>query len=178
MKRPARLLVPLALFALLAVLLARGLQLNPRELPSPLVGKPVPVLQLTALAGSPLLDVAALRDGRPTLLTVWASWCAPCREEQPVLMALSRQQPSLRLVGLGYKDEPAAARRWLTEVGNPFHAVGLDLQGQAGIELGVYGVPESFLIDGQGRIVFKHVGPLTAAVIETRIVPFLKGLRS
>lgn len=173
--RGLRIWLPLAAFGLLALLLARGLQLNPRELPSPLIGKPVPALTLSALheGGTPLRT--ADWPGRVTLLNVWASWCAPCREEQPALMALARRHPGVRFAGLNYKDDGAAARRWLAQLGDPFAEIGADADGRAGIELGVYGVPETFVVDAQGRILFKHVGPLTDEVIARRIEPLLKG---
>lgn len=169
-----RIWLPLFAFALLALLLARGLQLNPHELPSPLVGKPVPALTLTALhEGGAGLRTDGWR-GRVTLLNVWASWCGPCREEHPQLLALARRHPGVRVAGLNYKDEPQAARRWLAQLGDPFAEIGADLDGRAGIELGVYGVPETFVVDAQGRILFKHVGPLTDEVIARRIEPLLK----
>lgn len=170
-----RIWLPLAGFVLLAVLLARGLQLNPRELPSPLVGKPVPALTLPSLLeGRAGLRTAAWA-GRVTLLNVWASWCAPCREEHPLLLALARRHPGVRIAGLNYKDDALAARRWLAQLGDPFAEIGADADGRAGIELGVYGVPETFVIDARGQVVFKHVGPLTDELISRRIEPLLKG---
>lgn len=165
--------IPLLLFGLLAVFLARGLQLNPREIPSPLIGKPVPAFELPALQeGQPALTAAALR-GRVTVLNVWASWCGPCIEEHPLLVDLARRHPGLNLVGLNYKDDPAQARAWLMKWKDPFTAIGADTKGRAGLDLGVYGVPETFVVDAQGVIRFKHVGPLTAEVLRQKIEPLL-----
>lgn len=169
----ARVWLPLLAFVALALLLARGLQLNPHELPSPLVGRPVPALQLAALnpGGAPF-DTHAWA-GRVTVLSVWASWCAPCREEHPRLVALARRHPGVRFAGLNYKDEAGAARRWLQQLGDPFAEVGADTDGRAGIELGVYGVPETFVIDAAGRVAYKHVGPLTDEALARHIEPLL-----
>lgn len=173
----ARVWWPLLVFGALALLLARGLQLNPRELPSPLVGQPVPALQLASVhAGGAPLDSRAWA-GRVTVLSVWASWCAPCQEEHPRLVALARRYPGVRFAGLNYKDDGAAARRWLQQWGDPFAEVGADTSGRAGIELGVYGVPETFVIDAAGRVAYKHVGPLTDEALARYIVPLLGGAR-
>ena len=169
-------LLPLVGFAVLAAFLARGLQLNPREVPSPLVGRALPAFSLPVLqAGAPPLRHSDLR-GQVSLLNVWASWCAPCRDEHPLLVDLARRRPQLNLVGLNYKDEPAAAARWLREQGNPYRAVGVDAKGQVGIDLGVYGVPETFVIDRDGQVALKHVGPITPEVLRTKIEPLLDAL--
>ncbi|MFO1253560.1 MAG: DsbE family thiol:disulfide interchange protein [Inhella sp.] len=169
-------LLPLLAFGLLALLLARGLQLNPREIPSPLIDKPAPAFELAALhEGKPALTSAALQ-GRVTLLNVWASWCTPCQQEHPLLVDFAKRQPGVQLVGLNYKDQREAAQTWLRRLGDPYHAIGFDERGQLGIEFGVYGVPETFVIDRQGRIRFKHVGPLTAELMRERIEPLLKQL--
>lgn len=168
-----KLLLPLGLFLLLAFFLARGLQLNPREVPSPLVGKPLPAFTLPTLAAGTVSD-AQFRDGRTSVINVFASWCAPCRVEHPLLMDLARRHPRVQFVGLAHKDAPAAAERFLMELGNPFTAVALDDKGRVGIDLGVYGVPETFVVSGDGRVLFKHVGPLTAEVLRERIEPLLR----
>jgi len=169
-------LIPLALFGLLALLLARGLQLNPREIPSPLIDKPAPTFELAALhEGKPALKRADLQ-GRVTLLNVWASWCTPCQQEHPLLVDFAKRQPGVQLIGLNYKDQREAASAWLRRLGDPYHAIGFDERGQIGIEFGVYGVPETFIIDRQGRIRFKHVGPLTAELMRERIEPLLTQL--
>lgn len=162
-----RIALPLLLLAALAALLARGLQLDPHALPSALVGRPVPALQLPALLPDrPGLDTRPGALAGPAVINVWASWCAPCREEHASLLALSHRHPRWPLLGLNYKDTPAAARAFLQQLGNPYAAIGSDAQGQAGIELGVYGVPETFVIDRQGRIAWRHAGPLTPEALQ------------
>lgn len=169
-------LLPLLAFVGLALLLARGLQLNPREVPSPLIGKPAPAFELPALLeGSAPLRQADLL-GRVSLLNVWASWCGPCREEHPLLIGLAKRRPQLQLLGLNYKDDRERAAQWLGELGNPYQTVGMDSRGQVGIDLGVYGVPETFVIDRQGLIRYKHVGPLTAELLRDTIEPLLDRL--
>jgi len=170
-----RYLLPLALFVLLASFLAAGLKLNPREVPSPLIGKPAPAFAL------PRLDDAAQtmrRDdllGKVWVLNVWASWCAPCREEHPHIVALARSQPA-PVIGLNYKDQRDAAQTWLARLGNPYAASVSDADGRVAIDFGVYGVPETFVIDKKGVIRFKHTGPVTADIVEKRIKPLLKEL--
>lgn len=171
-KRGLRLLhvLPLIVFAALAALFLVRLRSgdDPSRLPSALIGRPAPSLDLPALeglrnaAGEPVpgLPGARLRAGKVTVVNVWASWCAPCRLEHPLLMELARD-PSLALVGINYKDGTENARRFLGALGNPFAAVGRDESGRAAIEWGVYGVPETFVLGPDGRIRYKQVGPLT-----------------
>jgi cytochrome c biogenesis protein CcmG, thiol:disulfide interchange protein DsbE len=161
-------LVPLAVFVGLAVLFLVGLYSgDPSILPSALIGHQAPQTNLPAIAGLdrdgapvPGLDPADFK-GAVTLVNVWASWCVPCHEEAPLLMQLSKD-PQVRLVGINYKDDADNARRFLGRYGNPFAAAGADANGTAGIEWGVYGVPETFLVGRDGRIAFKLVGPITA----------------
>ncbi len=163
-------LLPVLVFAALAGLFLYRLRdgHDPQTLPSALIGQAVPSFRLPPLEGLrspggtavPGLAAGDLRGDRVTILNVWASWCAPCRVEHPHLMALA-SDPSVRLVGIDYKDKPETARRFLGTFGNPFAAVGFDELGRAGIELGVYGVPETFVIDRAGTIRHRHVGPLT-----------------
>jgi cytochrome c biogenesis protein CcmG, thiol:disulfide interchange protein DsbE len=161
-------LLPLAVFLALAVLFLVGLYSgDPSILPSALIGHQAPQTNLPPIAGLdrdgtpvPGLDPADFK-GAVTLVNVWASWCVPCHEEAPLLMQLSKD-PQVRLVGINYKDEPDNARRFLGRYGNPFAAAGADVNGTAGIEWGVYGVPETFLVGRDGRIAFKLVGPITA----------------
>ena len=165
---PRRLLIalPLLAFAALAVLLYRGLgNGDPSRLPSALIGRPAPALPLPALDGLtrdnvqvPGFDPASFQ-GRVTLVNVWASWCIPCRTEHPQLERLATDR-RIQLVGINYKDTAENARRFLGRYGNPYSAVGVDTGGRAGIEWGVYGVPETFLIGRDGRILYKHVGPI------------------
>jgi len=170
-----RVLLPLALFAVLLFFLARGLSRDPREVPSPLIGKPAPALDLPRLdEPSQRVQAAALR-GRVWMLNVWASWCTACREEHHTLLNFARQG-RVPIYGLDYKDGAADGQAWLRQFGNPYVASAFDAQGRAGIDWGVYGVPETFVIDAQGVVRYKHVGPLTETVIAERIEPLLKEL--
>lgn len=174
--RALKFLIPLALFGVLAWFLYSGLSLNPREVPSPLIGKPAPGFALVRL-DEPQKTVR--RDdllGKPWIMNVWASWCAPCREEHPVVIDLA-QRGGVPVVGLNYKDRPADARNWLLRLGDPYAVTLVDFDGKVGIDFGVYGVPETFVIDAQGVIRYKHVGVLTPAIVRERIEPLLRQLR-
>jgi cytochrome c biogenesis protein CcmG/thiol:disulfide interchange protein DsbE len=159
-------LVPLFVFAALALLfLVRLYAGDPSRVPSALIGRPVPAFALEPLpglshAGQPVpgLSDADLK-GRVTVVNVWASWCVPCRQEHPALVELAKN-PAIRVVGINYKDNPENARRFLGSLGNPFAAVGIDPNGRAAIDWGVYGVPETFVIGPDGTIRHKHIGPL------------------
>lgn len=165
--------IPIALLAGLILLFAYGLKLDPRKIPSPLVGKPLPAFALPTLADpGRQLGPQQLR-GRVYLLNVWASWCVACREEHPLLNELARAK-TVTLIGLNYKDQRADALAWLKEMGNPYETSLSDLDGRLGIELGVYGVPETFVIDKEGVIRYKHIGPLTPAVLEQKLLPLIK----
>ena len=170
-------LLPLGIFLVLVVFLAVGLNLNPREVPSPLIGKPAPAFTLTRL-DAPAQSIK--RDellGKVWILNVWASWCAPCREEHPVLVEFARRK-LVPIYGLNYKDTRPAGMGFLTQMGNPYEASLFDGDGRVGIDYGVYGVPETFVIDKQGMIRHKHVGPLTPDVVRTKIEPLLKELNA
>ena len=162
--------VPLAVFAALVAVfvlqLTSGRDVS--ELPSALIGQPAPALAMPALEGidRPGLEAGSLALGKPTIVNIWASWCAPCRAEHPVLLELGKRE-DVQLVGINYKDKPENARRFLNSLGNPFDAVGVDETGRAAIEWGFYGVPETFLVDGTGNVVHKIVGPITAERYET-----------
>jgi cytochrome c biogenesis protein CcmG/thiol:disulfide interchange protein DsbE len=176
MKRAVWFLLPLAAFLVLAAFLFRGLALNPREVPSPLIGKPAP-----AFARPQLHDAAktfSQKDlaGQVWLLNVWASWCVACREEHPVLVELARQK-AVPIVGLNYKDAPEDAKAWLKQFGDPYMLSVVDRDGRVGIDYGVYGVPETFLIDANGVIRHKQIGPLTPAAWEKTIRPKIEALR-
>jgi cytochrome c biogenesis protein CcmG/thiol:disulfide interchange protein DsbE len=169
-------LLPLAIFLLLAVVFLAQL-LSGRDnqtIPSALIGQPAPATSLPPLDGMDLpgLDSAALY-GKVTLVNVWASWCAPCRQEHPLLMVLSAN-PDLQIAGLNYKDRPENARRFLGDLGNPYDAIGVDNSGRAAIDWGVYGVPESFLVGRDGRIVWKHVGPFDDRSVREGLLPELE----
>ena len=170
-------LLPLAVFAAIVAFLAVGLGLNPREVPSPLIGKPAPAFAL------PRLDDPSQKVSREDLLgqvwmlNVWASWCAPCREEHPLVIDIARRK-LLPVYGLNYKDAGSAARSWLASLGNPYRATLVDADGRVGIDYGVYGVPETFIIDRRGIVRLKHTGPLTPDVVRQRIEPLLKELNA
>jgi cytochrome c biogenesis protein CcmG/thiol:disulfide interchange protein DsbE len=174
-----RFLIPLGLFLGLAVFLAVGLTRDPRELPSPLVGRPAPTFDLPRLApqkmGGERFAPADMK-GQVWLLNVWASWCVSCRQEHPVLLELARRG-DLPLIGLDYKDTAPEARAWLAQHGDPYRLSAVDADGRVGIDYGVYGVPETYLIDGSGTIRYKQIGPLTPEVLEQKILPLAKELR-
>jgi cytochrome c biogenesis protein CcmG/thiol:disulfide interchange protein DsbE len=155
-------LLPILVFLVIAALFWRGLSGDPSEVPSALIGRPVPEFTLPAIAGLevPGFDSAALKSGKVTVVNVWASWCGPCRAEHPLLMELGRRQ-DIQLFGLNYKDAPENARRFLGTLGQPFAAVGADESGRVAVDWGVYGVPETFIVDGKGAIRYKWIGPLT-----------------
>jgi cytochrome c biogenesis protein CcmG/thiol:disulfide interchange protein DsbE len=172
-----RYLIPLAIFIAMLVFLGVGLKLNPREVPSPLIDKPAPSFNLPTLdTPSRLLSPKDMR-GQVWLLNVWASWCSGCREEHPVLVELAKTS-TVPIYGLDYKDQPDDARRWLVNFGNPYTAVVSDLDGRAGIEFGVYGVPETFVIDKAGIIRYKQIGPITPKVLQETILPLVKKLNA
>ena len=170
-------LLPLAVFAAIVAFLAVGLGLNPREVPSPLIGKPAPAFALPRL-DDPNQKVSR-EDllGQVWMLNVWASWCAPCREEHPLVIDIARRK-LLPVYGLNYKDAGPAARSWLASLGNPYRATLVDADGRVGIDYGVYGVPETFIIDAKGVVRLKHTGPLTPDVVRQRIEPLLKELNA
>jgi len=174
MKR-LRFIVPLVLFAVLVVFLWRGLKLDPREVPSPLVGKLAPGFALARLDDASRTIARDDMLGRVWMLNVWASWCVACRDEHPTLVALSRTVAA-PIVGLNYKDKRAEGLDWLGRFGDPYTASAFDPQGRVGIDFGVYGVPETFVIDKQGVVRFKHIGPLTPEVVRTKIRPLLEAL--
>jgi len=167
--------IPLAIFAVLAVLLWIGLSLNPRHIPSPLVGKPLPAFSLPALhEPKRIVTVESLR-GRVYLLNVWASWCVACRQEHPVLKAIAKQK-AVPLIGLNYKDKREDALAWLKEFENPYEVSVVDADGRLGIELGVYGVPETFVIDKAGVIRYKHIGPVDEQTWTRKLLPLIQQL--
>lgn len=166
-------ILPLVVFAGLATVFL--IQLRSGEdssfVPSVLIGREAPATNLPPLAGSDLPGLASADfKGHVTLVNVWASWCAPCREEQPLLMTL-KGDPRFRLAGLNYKDKSENALRFLGEMGNPFAAIGVDANGRTAIDWGVYGVPETYLVGKDGRILYKHVGPFTAQSIASELMP-------
>jgi len=173
--------LPLVIFAGLAGLFWYALQGgDPSRLPSALIGKPVPDFTLAPIDGLaadgkdvPGFAASDLAQGEPTIVNVFASWCAECQIEHPLLLALG-QQEGIRLFGIDYKDDPASARRFLGRYGNPYARVGADRSGRTAIDFGVYGVPETYVITGDGKIAYRHVGPLTEQVIRDKVLPLLQ----
>lgn len=167
---------PLIIFGALAIFFYLQLTSgrNAQVLPSVLIGEKAPSIDLPALER---FDLPALNDeaikGKLTLLNVWASWCVPCRQEHPFLVDLAKDE-RLNIVGLNYKDKPFNAAQFLTGLGNPYTAVGVDSTGEATIDWGVYGVPETFVISPDGTIIYKHIGPITDAALADKIMPVLE----
>lgn len=176
---PLRILLgvlPLAIFVAAAAFFLWGLdaERDPAAIPSALVGETAPDFALEPIPGGSLpgLETADLKGEGPTLVNIFASWCVPCRAEHPLLESLAGQ--GVRLVGINYKDAPEDALGFLAELGNPYRRIGADQDGRAGIEWGVTGVPETFVVDGEGRVVYRHVGPLMHADLADRILPALE----
>ena len=172
-----RFLIPLGLFVVLVVFLAIGLNKNPHEVPSPLVGKPAPQFQLPQLAGAEGVNFSP-KDmlGKVWLFNVWASWCESCRDEQSLLVSLGNAG-IVPIVGMDYKDQRPDAMRWLKQFGDPYVAIVYDVDGRVGIDYGVYGVPETYVIDKAGVIRYKQIGPVTAEALEKKILPLVKELQ-
>jgi cytochrome c biogenesis protein CcmG, thiol:disulfide interchange protein DsbE len=174
--RRALFILPLLLFLVLAGYFALALRpgRNPQELPSALIDKEAPAFQLAGLNGEGIA-----RDtlkGHPVLINFFASWCLPCREEHPLLMRLAEQE-HVPLYGIDYKDKPEAARSLLQEFGDPYRAIGIDRDGRVGLDFGVYGVPETYVLDSSGHIRKRFVGPLTAEEVNQELLPLLKALQ-
>jgi len=171
-----KLLVPLGVFVVLLAFLFVGLWRDPREVPSPLIGKPAPPFTLAQLhEPAKTLGPADLK-GQVWLLNVWASWCVSCREEHPLLVELGKAKV-VPIVGLNYKDETTAGKRWLAQNGDPYSVSVVDRDGRVGIDWGVYGVPETFVIDKAGTIRYKQIGPVTAEALERTILPLIRELQ-
>jgi cytochrome c biogenesis protein CcmG/thiol:disulfide interchange protein DsbE len=175
-KSKLRFLIPLAIFIVLAGFLFKGLFLNPREVPSPLINKPAPLFSLNLLAQPERTFGPRDMQGQVWLLNVWASWCVACRQEHPLLVELSKQK-AVPIIGLNYKDKPDAAAGWLAQLGNPYDLSVKDSDGRVGIDYGVYGVPETFLIDKNGVIRYKQIGPITEEVWTKTMLPKIEELR-
>lgn len=173
MTRSARFLLPVLAFLGLAVFLLLGLFRDPQKIPSPLIDKPAPAFSLPALAAPERRFGSAELAGSPYLLNVWASWCAPCLQEHPLLIDLARRK-LIRIVGINYKDQAAQAQAWLKRHGDPFESIVVDADGRVAIDFGVYGVPETFLVDAGGVIRFKQIGPLTEDVVRRELLPAIE----
>ena len=192
-RMPRWVFLPLALFLGMVVFLAVGLTRNPQEIPSPLIGRPAPAFELPVVGGQGVFSAEQFK-GQLTLVNLWATWCAGCKEEHPILMALSRQ-PGLNMVGINYKElqaselsgqdpqsvaslQKASARSqaWLQKQGQAFGVNLLDMDGRVGMDFGVYGLPETYLVDREGVVRFKHAGALTPDVVQQKLLPLLRGV--
>jgi len=192
-RMPRWVFLPLAFFLGMVVFLAVGLTRNPQEIPSPLIGRPAPAFELPVVGGQGVFSAEQFK-GQLTLVNLWATWCAGCKEEHPILMALSRQ-PGLNMVGINYKElqaselsgqdpqsvasvQKATARSqaWLQKQGQAFGVNLLDMDGRVGMDFGVYGLPETYLIDREGVVRFKHAGALTPDVVQQKLLPLLRGV--
>ncbi len=168
-------LLPAGILVLLILLFWRGLYLNPSQVPSPLIGKPLPQFSLPGVGGPSASLNNADFEGHVSILNVWATWCIPCRDEQPELVKLA-QQNVVTIYGLNYKDDADSAVQWLQSQGNPYAKDGFDPKGEVALNFGVYGVPETFVVDSHGIIRHKYIGPLTASLISTQLIPLVHKL--
>jgi cytochrome c biogenesis protein CcmG/thiol:disulfide interchange protein DsbE len=170
-----RFILPLGIFILMVGLLGYGLTLDPKKIPSPLIDKPAPDFSLSSLYAPE--EKLSSKDllGQVWVLNVWASWCIACRAEHAIITELANRN-MVDIVGLNYKDHPEDGRRWLKQFGNPYTSSLMDIDGRVGIDWGVYGVPETFIIGKDGRIKYKHIGPVTKESLKSEIVPALKEL--
>ena len=175
--RSLKFVVPFILFLVLAAFFAVGLQRDPREIPSPFIDKPAPAFKLEQLHDAAKPFAPEDMKGRVWMLNVWASWCVSCRVEHPLLVEMSKRN-IVPIVGLNYKDQREAGVQWLTRFGNPYVLSAYDLDGRVGIDYGVYGVPETFVIDKQGVVRYKQIGPITPEALEQKILPLLKKLQA
>jgi cytochrome c biogenesis protein CcmG, thiol:disulfide interchange protein DsbE len=172
----AKFLIPLILFVILVIFLGIGLNRDPHEVPSPLINKPAPAFDIPQLAQANQTFNPASMKGKVWILNVWASWCVACREEHPVLMELAKSQMA-PVIGLDYKDRREDAMAMLAKQGNPYTLSAFDVNGRVGIDYGVYGVPETYVIDQAGIIRFKHIGPLTIDLLNQKIYPLIRELQ-
>ena len=169
-------LIPLAVFIVLVIFLAIGLTRDPHEIPSPLIGKPAPSFSAPILQAPEKQFSAKDMLGQVWLLNTWASWCVACRQEHPILMEFAKTK-TLPIIGLDYKDKDADGLKWLARYGNPYDKTITDKDGRIGIDFGVYGVPESFLIDKAGVIRYKQIGPITDETLRDKILPLIRELQ-
>ncbi len=175
-KNTTAIIIPAIVFIIILMLLAYGLTRDPRIIPSPLIGKPAPEFNLPPLPGrSPGFSTADLKD-KVSLVNVFASWCVACRQEHPLFMQL-KKDALLPIYGINYRDRPQDAIDWLDELGDPYTQIGVDRKGLVSIDWGVYGVPETFLIDRQGRIAYKIIGAVTPDILKNKLLPLIKELQ-
>lgn len=167
----AKLFLPLVLFGLLGIFLFRGLSLDPTALPSALIGAPIPQFDLPTLAQGESLSTEDI-VGEAALINVWATWCYSCRVEHPYLLELAEQ--GVKIIGLNYKDDPDAARRWLKDLGDPYRVNISDTEGTLGLDFGVYGAPETYVVDPKGRVQYRHVGVVNETVWARDLAPFFE----
>jgi cytochrome c biogenesis protein CcmG/thiol:disulfide interchange protein DsbE len=172
MRRAWRFILPAAAFAVLIVFFVIGLRRDPGTIPSPLIGKPAPAFSLESL-GDPAWRIGSADfAGRAWILNVWATWCAGCRDEHGALLAIAREN-RVPIVGLNWRDDRSLALGWLEQLGNPYAAVAFDPEGRTAIDWGVYGAPETFLVGADGRVLKKHIGPITVDAWQREFVPLL-----
>jgi cytochrome c biogenesis protein CcmG/thiol:disulfide interchange protein DsbE len=169
--------IPLVIFAALAAFFAVGLTKDPREVPSPLIDKPAPAFKLAELHDASKVFAPEEMKGKVWMLNVWASWCVSCRVEHPLLVDMSKRN-QVPIVGLNYKDTRDAGLKWLDKLGNPYVLSAYDVEGKVGIDYGVYGVPETFVIDKQGVIRYKQIGPITPEAWDKTILPLIRKLNA
>ena len=175
--RSLKFIIPLVVFLGLAAFLAVGLTRDPREIPSPFIGRAAPAFKLEQLADEKLAFTPDEMKGKVWLLNVWASWCVACRVEHPLLVQMSKQK-AVPIVGLNYKDKRDEGLQWLRRHGDPYSLSAYDVDGKVGIDYGVYGVPETFVIDKQGVIRYKQIGPITPEALEKKIMPLVRKLQA
>lgn len=173
MPRRLKLFIPLGLFFVLSLFLLRGLSLDPQELPSALIDRPLPGFALPALDDEQTLEPADV-TGEPALFNVWATWCVSCRVEHPYLEQLA--QEGVAIYGINYKDDPVAARKWLRDLGDPYRANIVDREGTLGLDLGVYGAPETYFVDADGVVRYRHVGVIDERLWQSRLEPIYRSL--
>lgn len=171
-----KLFIPLIVFALLALLFWRGLSLDPNAMPSALLNKPVPEFQLPSLEDPQVMVSRDIFQGQVSLLNVWATWCPPCYDEHPYLVKLS--QEGVRIIGVNYKDKVEDSQRWLNDLGNPYEVTIQDADGRLGVDLGVSGWPETYIVDAKGLIRYKHVGVVDDKAWREQLEPLVKSLQT
>ena len=175
--RALKYVIPLVVFGALVAFFAVGLTKDPREVPSPLIEKPAPLFKVQQLHDDAATFAPEDMRGKVWLLNVWASWCVSCRVEHPLLVEMSRKK-LVPIIGLDYKDQRADGKQWLAKFGNPYTLSAFDVDGKVGIDYGVYGVPETFVIDKQGVIRYKQIGPITPEALDKTIMPLVRKLEA
>ncbi len=168
--RMLKFIIPLGLFAVLGAFLFKGLYRDPSFVPSPLIGKPAPAFSLPSLQDPAFPVVSSELRGKPWVLNVWGTWCGGCRAEHPVLLEIA-QQKRVPIIGLNWRDDSVQAQGWLRDLGNPYSAVAVDQEGKTAIDWGVYGAPETFLVGADGKVLYKHIAPMTLDVWNKEFLP-------